>query len=332
MILVTGATGHIGNVLVRRLVESGESVRVFLLPGENTQSLTGLEIDIVEGNVLEYSTVKKAFQDVKTVFHLAGLISILPDSNPLVHLVNVLGTKNVIWAALENGVARMVYTSSIHAFEPIPHGEKISEDSIINPAKAVAAYDRSKAEATLAVQHAVEHLGLNAVIVCPTGVIGPFDYNQSEMGCLIRGWMKKRINFLINGSYDFVDVRDVADGLIQAWQRGKVGERYILNGEQIQIPAILKLVKQVANHTSLDIVVPTSLARFMVKFTPWYYHLSGTIPRLTSYSIDTLKSNSAIEPQKTRKALAFHPRPLLQTITDTVHWWQRQAQGKLLNP
>ncbi len=322
MILVTGATGHIGNVLVRRLVEIGESVRAFLLPEEDSKVLSDLDIEFVKGNILEYSTLKTAFQGVKVVFHLAGLISILPGKNQLVQMVNVMGTKNVICAALECEVERLVYTSSIHAFEPLPHGQWITEETTIDPMKSVAAYDHSKAEATLAVQHAVKEHGLNAVIVCPTGVIGPFDYNQSEMGNLIHGWIKNPINFIINGSYDFVDVRDVADGLILAYKYGKTGERYILNGEQIQIPRLLKLVKQAAKHGSLDLILPAAFARFAVKFTPWYYNMTGTMPKLTSYSIDTLLSNSDIEPEKTRKTLSYQPRSLLQTISDTVHWWQ----------
>jgi dihydroflavonol-4-reductase len=325
MILVTGATGHIGNVLVRRLVEMGESVRAFLLPNEDSKVLSDLDIEIVEGNILEYSTLKTAFQGVKGAFHLAGMISILPGKNQLVQMVNVVGTKNVICAALESEVERLVYTSSIHAFERIPHGQWITEATSIDPTKSVAAYDHSKAEATLAIQHAVTEYGLNAVIVCPTGVIGPYDYNQSEMGHMIRGWMKNPVNFLINGCYDFVDVRDVVNGLILAYHHGKTGERYILNGEQIQIPAMIKMVKQAAEHKSLDVILPAALARFAVRFTPWYYNMTGTIPRLTSYSIDTLQSNSNIEPEKTRKSLAYQPRSLLQIITDTVHWWKLQA-------
>ena len=262
---------------------------------------------------------------MKGVFHLAGLISILPGINQLVQMVNVMGTKNVVCAALESGVERLVYTSSIHAFEPLPNGQWITEETNIDPIKSLAAYDHSKAEATLAVLHAVKEHGLNAVIMCPTGVIGPYDYNQSEMGNLIRGWMKNPINFIINGSYDFVDVRDVADGLILGYKNGKTGERYILNGEQIPIPRMLKLVKQAAQHASLDLILPAALARFAVRFTPWYYQMTGSMPKLTSYSIDTLQSNSRIEPKKTRKILSYQPRSILQTISDTVDWWKLQS-------
>src|SRR5271157_1247815 len=122
MILVTGATGHIGNVLVRKLLERGEKVRVLILPGESRAPLQGLNVEAMEGDVLDTSSLSKAFQGVRGVFHLAGIISIMPEENPFVRKVNVEGTRNILQAAKKMRVKKLVYTSSIHAIQRIEDG------------------------------------------------------------------------------------------------------------------------------------------------------------------------------------------------------------------
>ncbi|HSQ18010.1 MAG TPA: NAD-dependent epimerase/dehydratase family protein, partial [Anaerolineales bacterium] len=169
MNLVTGATGHIGNVLVRHLLSRGERVRAMLMPGEDPSPLDGLEVEQVEADVLDYQSVLGALREVDVVYHLAGIISILPGRNHLVDAVNVIGTRNVLQAARLSGVNRLVYTSSIHALTRMPHGITIDETVPFDPQHAISAYDHSKAQASLEVLKAVQ-AGLDAVIACPTGV------------------------------------------------------------------------------------------------------------------------------------------------------------------
>ena len=222
MNLVTGATGHIGNVLVRELLKRGQTVRAMIMPGEDTAPLHGLSVELVEGDVLDFCSLMAAFEGVEVVYHLAGLISIMPGKDALVQTVNVLGTRNVIQAARLAGVRRLVYTSSIHAFQRVPHGILIDESIPFDPQHAISAYDHSKAQASLEVLKAVE-TGLDAVIACPTGVIGPYDFRRSEMGRLIADCLGNKPLFYVDGAYDFVDVRDVAAGLILAGQHGRTG-------------------------------------------------------------------------------------------------------------
>jgi dihydroflavonol-4-reductase len=127
MNLVTGGAGHLGNVLVRELLSRGEEVRVLILPGEDTESLDGLDVSLMEGNILDIGCLKKAMAGVENVFHLAALVSITEDKNHLLQSVNVEGTRNVIEAAKQMGVSKLVYTSSIHALERPPLGVCISE-------------------------------------------------------------------------------------------------------------------------------------------------------------------------------------------------------------
>jgi dihydroflavonol-4-reductase len=325
MNLITGATGHIGNVLVKELLRKGEKVRVLVLPDEDLTPLKNLDVEIFRGNVLDISSIACALEGIDYVFHLAGIISIMPGQDQLVHDVNVNGTANMVKAARAAGVKRFIYTSSIHAFKRVKHGVVIDEDIPIEPDSAIAAYDRSKAEATLAVL-AESKMGLPAVIVCPTGVIGPEDYKGSELGVLINDWMAHRVNFLIEGKYDFVDVRDVVQGMISARDRGVVGQIYILSGESIRVIDIWRMVKELADFKSSFIQIPTKLAMATARISQFYYNLSHSKPRFTTYSIETLHSNSEINNLKARTALGYTPRSLRETLRDTVAWWKTKKK------
>jgi dihydroflavonol-4-reductase len=325
MNLVTGATGHIGNVLTRELLERGQKVRALVLPGEDLTPLNGLDVEIAEGDVLDSESLRRAFHDVQDVYHLAGIISIMPGRNDRLRRINVLGTQNVLEAAGQANIRRLVYTSSIHAITRAPHGVTIDESIPFDPEHAISEYDRSKAEASLSVQQATRQ-GLDAVIVCPTGVIGPYDYRRSEMGSLILDCSLNPVQFWIDGAYDFVDVRDVAQGLIMAGEKGRSGESYILSGEQISVHNLMRTIQEITGLHSLHIRVPISLARFAARFTPLYYRMARIRPRFTHYAIETVASNSVISNDKARMELSYRPRALRETLTDTVHWFQENRQ------
>jgi dihydroflavonol-4-reductase len=324
MILVTGAAGHIGNVLVRELLNDGQRVRALVLPGEDTSSLEGLDIELMEGNVLEPHTLDQALLGVEKVFHLAGIISIMPGQNDVMRRVNVEGTKNMLAAARKAGVKRLVYTSSIHALSRDWKG-KINEKVPFDQFNSAGAYDRTKAEASLAVLEAVKD-GLDAVIVCPTGVIGPYDYRGSEMGELLRNFMLKKPHLMIEGAYDFVDVRDAARGHILAGERGRTGEVYILSGWQIKIFQLKQMVQDALGLRSATIHIPNWLAKLTAVFTPLYYRITRQTPKFTGYSIETIQGNSDISCQKARKELGYRPRKMLATVADTVAWWLQRAK------
>ncbi len=320
MNLVTGATGHIGNVLVRLLLERGENVRAMIMPGENPTPLNGLDVEIVEGDVLDYHSLQEAFRDIQVVYHLAGIISILPGKEPMVQVVNVIGTRNVIQAAQTMGVGRLVYTSSIHALKRMPHGILIDESIPFDIEHAISSYDSSKASASLEILTAVQN-GLDAVIVCPTGVIGPYDFRRSEMGQLILDCVEQKPMLYVDGAYDFVDVRDVAQGLILAGEKGRCGESYILSGERIAVLDIIKIVQEILGKRLFSLKIPMRLAHLTANLTPLYYRLTHIKPRFTSYSLATITSNSFISHAKAHLELGYLPRPLRESLNDTVKWY-----------
>lgn len=323
MILVTGATGHIGNVLVRELLQKDESVRALVLPGEDCTPIQGLAVEKVEGDVLDPAALDRAMRGVSTVYHLAGVISIMPGRNEWMWRVNVGGTKNVIAAARNAGVNRMVYTSSIHALQRIPEGQAVDESLPFDPNNPAGTYDSTKAAASLAVLEAAKD-GMDAVLVCPTGVIGPHDYRHSEMGNLVTGWMKRGAGVIIDGFYDFVDVRDVARGHIQAAEKGCCGQTYILGGERVSIEWMFGLVRTIVGLPIRVIKIPINLARFVARFTPFYYRTMRTKPKFTPYSIETVRSNSNISHAKAKRELGYASRSLAESLADTVRWWQER--------
>ena len=320
MILVTGATGHIGNVLIRKLLDQGEKVRALTWGGKDTMPIKDLDVEQVEGDVLDPVSLEPAMRGVKTVYHLAGIISIMPGRNPLVWKVNVEGTQNVLEAARRAGVRRLVYTSSIHAIARAPHGVAMDESLGFDQNNPYGEYDRSKAAASLEVQKAAT-AGLDAVIVCPTGVIGPYDFRGSEMGEVIRSASEARTMFYVEGAYDFVDVRDVVDGLIAANENGRRGESYILSGNKISVRYLLETVREVTGKAFASFKMPFSLAEFAAKFTPYYYRYSKAKPRFTPYSLEVLQSNSNISHAKAARELGYQSRPAIETIADTVRWF-----------
>jgi dihydroflavonol-4-reductase len=319
MWLVTGATGHIGNVLVRKLLGRGEKVRALIPAGESRGPLKGLEVEAVEGDVLDLESVFASLRGVRGVFHLAGVISIMPGPNPFVRRVNVDGTKNILKAAKESGVDKVVYTSSIHAIQRVEDGT-IDESLPFDADNPYGAYDRSKAEATLEVLHSAR-AGLEAVVACPTGVIGPYDYRGSMMGAVIHDAAVAKPSLYVDGAYDFVDVRDVADGLITAAEKGKRGESYILSGNKISVRYLLETIREITGRGFFQMKIPFDLARFAAYFTPMYYKLAHTTPRLTPYSLEVLQSNSNISHAKATRELGYKPRSIYETISDTVKWF-----------
>ncbi|MBI5353095.1 MAG: NAD-dependent epimerase/dehydratase family protein [Chloroflexi bacterium] len=326
MWLVTGATGHVGNVLVRKLLERGEKVRALILPGEGRESISGLNVEAFEGDVLDLDAVFESMRGVKGIFHLAGVISIMPGANPFVRKVNVDGTKNILRAAKESGIQKLIYTSSIHAIQRVEEGV-IDECIPYDMENPYGAYDRSKAEATLEVLNAA-HAGLEAVVACPTGVIGPYDFRGSMMGAVIHDAAAAKPTLYVDGAYDFVDVRDVADGLIAAAENGKRGESYILSGQKITVRYMLETVREITGKNFFQMKIPFDLAKFAAMFTPMYYQLVNSTPRFTPYSLEVLQSNSNISHAKATRELGYSPRTLYKSIEDTVKWFLERKSNK----
>ena len=328
MILITGATGHIGNVLVHELARlyPDEALRVFVLPHEHLHMFDQLTLQLQFGDIRDAAAVQRAVQGARLVFHLAGLIdtSLLPGTR--ITEINVDGTRNVVAACEHNPGCRLVYVSSVHALPDLPAGETIREVDDFPVPDLLGGYAQSKSQATAVVLEAVRR-GLDARIAFPSGVIGPADYQLSDMGRLFRyfhaiGSLRLVLSF--KGAYNFVDVRDVACGLIAIAEHGRAGEGYILSGHQISLREIIQLERQVLGQRQPHILsVPVVLVRIGAYLIASFAHFFQVHALVTPYSIAVLQSNSQISHEKASRELDYQPRPIEETFRDNLDWLQQ---------
>lgn len=324
MNIVTGATGHLGANLVRRLLEQGEEVRV--LVRRESRALEGLEIERVKGDIRDRESLKKAFKGADRVYHLAAMISIVGDPDGQVRAVNVGGSEAVARVALESGVSRLIYCSSIHAFNMRDHSHPIDENSArVNDTPGMAnAYDRSKSAAELKVRAIVKE-GLDAVIVHPTGVIGPWDFAPSRMGKIFLNLYRRSMPALIDGGFDFVDVRDVVHGMIAAADKGRTNESYILSGQYQAIAEVARIAGAVTGVGAPRFEVPMWIAKLAAPLMQSVAKVSNSEPLYTSESLEALRANPQIDHAKASRELGYHPRPIRESIFDLYEWFVREG-------
>ncbi len=316
---VTGASGHLGANLVRALIAEGRKVRA--LVHRDTRALDGLDVEIVRGDLWDAGSLDRLTGGARTVFHMAGRISIAGAEGGLVERTNVEGTANVVEACLRNGVGRLVHCSSIHAFSAEP-------DRTLDETHALALdphdmpYDRSKALGQRAVLEGADR-GLDAVIINPTAVIGPNDFAPSRMGNIVAGIARGRFPMLVEGGYDWVDARDVAAGAVAAEKGGRTGECYLLTGYWTSFRDVSALIGRITGRRT-----PKAMAPFWLALPASYAslvlgRLSGKPPLFTPMAIHTLTSHHSISRAKAERELGYSPRPFEQTLRDTLEWFHR---------
>lgn len=316
---VTGATGHLGNVLVRELVRRGKRVRALVLPDDDARSLAGLPVEIVRGDVTLPASLPPAFRGAEVVFHLAGVVSISSLDDERVWAVNAEGTRNVVAACRAAGARRLVHTGSVHALvEPGP-GAVLDESAGFDPSRAAGAYGRSKAEGALAVADAARS-DLDAVLVLPVAVVGPFDFRLSAMGELVALFAQGRLPAIVDGGYDFVDVRDVALGQLLACERGRRGESYLLTGGHLRIRELVRILAAASGRRPPRVAIPLPVAAALARLAPAFERLTGKRALLTPYSVHTLSMPFRIAGGKAREELGFEPMPLERSLADAWRW------------
>lgn len=244
--IVTGANGFLGNNIIRKLEQDDNNeIRAFVLNGESIKSLEKLKCKIYYGDVTKKETLLPLFENIdgKEVFviHCAAVVYIKTKYNPLVYNVNVNGTKNIVDKVLETK-AKLIYISSVHAIPEKENNDLIEEITDFNPNEVHGLYAKTKAEAAKYVMNAVKNKNLNACIIHPSGIIGPYDYGNSHLTELVREVSNGKLFATVKGGYDFVDVRDVADAIITASKKDNKGECYILSNKYITIKELSDLI------------------------------------------------------------------------------------------
>jgi dihydroflavonol-4-reductase len=317
-VVVTGASGHVGANLVRVLLAHGDSVRA--LVHRDRRALSGLPIEIAEGDVRDPASLDRAFAGAEVVYHVAGYISIVSGEWSRLHAVNVVGTRNVVEACLECGVGRLVHFSSIHAMDLNPERVQIDESTPLAAEGDVPPYSFSKAEGEREVQKGIDK-GLDAVVLNPTAILGPHDYAPSHQGEVLLALARGTLPALVEGGFDWVDARDVAKGALAAAMWGTAGERYILSGHWVSVRKLARLVCSITSARPPRVVCPMWLAQMAAPLFTALAELLGKRPLFTWVALDALSSNRHISGAKAAAALSYAARPLRATLVDTLQWF-----------
>ena len=251
------------------------------------------------------------------VIHCAGIVEITGKSNRRLFDVNVGGTKNVLEACARQGVRRLVYVSSVHAIPTLPRGQVMREIDAFSPDAVPGPYDKSKAEATQMVLNAARE-GLDAVCVHPAGIIGPHGNPSVGAARLISSCLKGKLTAAVRGGFDFVDVRDVAEGILAAADSGRAGACYILSNRFISFRELLDTLTNVAGLRKVRLFLPAWVALAFAPLAEAYYRLAKKAPLFTRYALNTATRNALYSHEKATRELGYKPRSLTRTMIDIV--------------
>ena len=339
VVVVTGAAGHLGATLVRALLARGQQVRA--LVHHDRRALDGLDVEIVQGDLADEDSLRRAFTGADLVYHTAAYISILRHERHRLHEVNVRGARNVVEACLSGGVRRLVHVSSIEVLESEPSSTPVDESrplvhsgtfaredvgTMPEPAgrETSSPYAHSKAAGERQVREGMAR-GLDAVVVYPTAIVGPHDYRQGFPNAGLLAICEGRLWALVDGGFDWVDVRDVADGALRAGEQAAAGASYILSGHWASLHDLAKLAGEISVTPVPRLVFPLWAARIGAPFVVAASRLAGRRPLYTSEALRPLDGNRSISHERATRELGYQPRPLRETIVDTLQWFESRG-------
>jgi dihydroflavonol-4-reductase len=285
------------------------------------RSLAGLDVERIAGDVRELSDVQRALAGAELVFHLAAHISISAESDRMVDAVNVGGTENVVRACMDQGVRRLVHMSSVHALSAVPADQPIDEQRALVEGESALAYDRSKAAAERVVLSAVAS-GLDAVIVSPAAVFGRHDYGPSLQAESLLRMLRGPLPLTVVGAYNWVDVRDVVEGTLAAAERGRSGERYLLSGHTCTLRALAGHFARESGGFAKVITLPRWSLEIALPLVTLHARLTNKRPVYTRHALQIMASNCDFRCDKARRELGFSPRPLRETVADSVAFYR----------
>lgn len=322
--LITGATGFLGRMVAKQLAMQQKKVVGLRLPGDKAHLLPEVEYQI--GDITKPYTLEKFIGQADgkeaVVIHCAGLVTVAAE-NSEVWKVNVDGTRNIVDMCEKHKIAKFLYVSSVHAIREAETGRVIKEETMFSASEVRGIYGKSKAEATAYVLKAAER-GLNAMIVHPSGMIGPDDFPGGYMTEMVKAYLKGYFPCAIKGGYDFVDVRDVADGIVKCIENGRTGETYILSNEYITVQRMFEILSRITGKKKPHGAIPLKVARLFAPFFEKIERAAGSPLLVTPYSVYTLGSNGYFSHDKAEKELGYSVRPIEETLADVVMWIEKE--------
>lgn len=328
--LVTGAAGFLGSNICAQLLERGDRVRAFVLQGDKAAQYLPKEVEIFYGNLCDKASLEPFFsvdEGQHTIcIHVASMVTVNPYYRKSVLDVNVGGTENIVDMCLEHKECdKLVYVGSTGGIPELPRGQKIKEVTNVNLDEVEGWYSKSKAMATNNIFTAVEQRGLKACVVYPTGIMGPNDYAISETTATVIKIIKGEMPVGIDGSFNMVDVRDLAAGCIAAADKGRIGEGYILGNDVIRFKTLNRILVEESGCKPIKFFLPTKIADMIAKRMEKKAAKTGQMPLMTSFSVYNLKRNNQFDYSKAERELGYKTRPIEETLRDQIKWLKERG-------
>jgi nucleoside-diphosphate-sugar epimerase len=314
MLLVTGATGHLGANLVRRLIAEGEAVRVLLWRQGGELAVDGLALERVFGDVRDPASLIAATKGCSGVYHCAALISTIAGREQEIFETNVLGTRNLLQAAAQNGVARVVVTGSLGAVGLRRNGPT-HETVPFNPFEHHLPYAFSKA--------AVEHEclkaaadGLDVVMAVSCAILGPNDFEPSRMGQLLINFSRTRLRAYVPGGFEFVAARDIVEGHLLAMRKGRRGHKYIFSTEYLSMDELMRLYSEVTGQPMPPLRLPPKVMMGVAYMGELNERISGKRQLLTRAAVRLLQRRQKVDCSKARRELGYQPGSIAEAVRE----------------
>jgi dihydroflavonol-4-reductase len=327
MILVTGGSGFVGAAVVRQLLQSGHPVRALVRPTSARTNLEGLTVEIVEGDLRDAGSLMRAMSGIRALFHVAADYRLWARHPREIVDTNVEGTRALMEAALRARVERIVYTSSVATLKARPDGTASDETFPLDPADAVGAYKYSKVVAERLVERLVAERNLPAVIVNPSTPIGPRDVRPTPTGRIIVEAAAGRMPAYVDTGLNLVHVDDVAAGHVLALQKGRVGERYILGGQDVLLGDMLAEITRQTGRSPPKLRLPRRLIFPIAYVAEAAAYVTGREPFVTTTGLRLAKDRMFFTSAKAERELSYRARPYAEAVAAAIAWFR--AHGYL---
>jgi dihydroflavonol-4-reductase len=321
-ILVTGATGLVGSALARKLVADGTVVRALVRAGSQRSHLDGLDLEFIEGDMRDARAVRTAMAGVKHVFHVAADYRLWARDPNEIYDANVEGTRTIMREAKQAGVERIVYTSSVATIALRDDGAPADESVGLSVAEGIGAYKRSKIAAERLVEAMVADDQLPAVIVNPSTPIGPRDVKPTPTGRIIVEAARGRVPGFLDTGLNLVHVDDVAEGHIAALRHGRIGERYILGGENVLLADMLADIADLTGRRPPRWRIPRAVVIPVAYAAETAARFTGRHPFTTRDGVRMAEHHMFFTAAKAEQELGFTARPYRAALEDAIRWFQ----------
>jgi len=321
-ILITGASGFVGSAVAHKLLEAGFSVRALVRGASPRAHLAGLDLEFFQGDLRDRSSVAKATTGMRYVFHVAADYRLWARDRSEIFASNVEGTRNLMEGAMRAGVERVIYTSSVATLALRPGGADSDESMPLRESQGIGAYKRSKIAAERLVETMVTERGLPAIIVNPSTPIGPRDVRPTPTGRIIVEAARGRIPAFINTGLNLVHVDDVASGHLAALKRGKIGERYILGGQNVLFSQMLGDIAGLVGRRAARVRLPWRALMPVAFVAEAVANITGREPFATLDGVRMAKYRMFFASTKAERELGYRSRPYVEGIEDAVRWFR----------